>query len=132
MTATFQDGSTLDVTNLAEVRIEPSTIANYESECILPLQDGSGQLEISYAGFRSTIPLHIENTKSHPPIEFRNEVLQALTKAGCNTGKCHGSASGKDGFRLSLFGYDPEGDHFRLTRELSGRRIQLARAEQSL
>src|SRR5262249_8399841 len=47
-------------------------------------------------------------------------------KAGCNTGSCHGAARGKDGFRLSLFGFDPEGDHHRLTREMSGRRINLA------
>ncbi len=51
---------------------------------------------------------------------------------GCNTGKCHGAASGKDGFRLSLFGYDPEGDHYRLTREMIGRRINLADPEHCL
>jgi hypothetical protein len=58
--------------------------------------------------------------------------LPVLTKAGCNSGKCHGSASGKDGFRLSLFGYDPEGDHFRLTRQISGRRINLAMPDDCL
>ena len=61
-----------------------------------------------------------------PGIDFDTEVLPVLTRAGCNTGKCHGAASGKDGFRLSLFGYDPEGDYYRLMREMSGRRMNLA------
>src|SRR5262249_42826013 len=47
------------------------------------------------------------------------------------TGSCHGAARGKDGFRLSLFGFDPEGDHYRLTREMSGRRVNLAVASDS-
>lgn len=63
---------------------------------------------------------------------FRNDVLPVLTKAGCNAGKCHGSASGKDGFRLSLYGFDPAGDYYRLTSEQVGRRINLAEPESSL
>ncbi len=52
--------------------------------------------------------------------------MPVFMRAGCNTGSCHGAARGKDGFRISLFGFDPEGDHFRLTREMIGRRINLA------
>lgn len=63
---------------------------------------------------------------------FRNDVLPVLTKAGCNAGKCHGAASGKDGFRLSLYGFDPDGDYFRLTSEQIGRRINTADPESSL
>ena len=53
-------------------------------------------------------------------------------KAGCNTGSCHGSARGQDRFMLSLFGYDPEGDHYRITREQGTRRINLAIPEESM
>ena len=51
---------------------------------------------------------------------------------GCNAGDCHGAARGKDGFMLSLFGYDPEGDHYRLLEEHPGRRINLAAPKESL
>ena len=54
-----------------------------------------------------------------PPLSFRLDVMPVFMRSGCNTGSCHGAARGKDGFRLSLFGFDPEGDHFRLTREMS-------------
>ena len=66
------------------------------------------------------------------PISFQLDIMPVLTSAGCNTGSCHGSARGQDGFMLSLFGYDPEGDHQRITRQLSGRRINLALPEESL
>jgi hypothetical protein len=65
-------------------------------------------------------------------ISFRNDVMPVFMAAGCNAGSCHGSARGQDGFRLSLFGYDADGDHFRLTREMPTRRINLARPEDSL
>ena len=49
--------------------------------------------------------------------------MPVFFRAGCNSGGCHGAASGKDGFHLSLFGYDPAGDYYRLTRQIPGRRL---------
>jgi len=66
------------------------------------------------------------------PASFRLDVMPVFFRAGCNSGGCHGAAIGKDGFHLSLFGYDPAGDYYRLTRELPGRRIDLAVPKQSL
>lgn len=63
---------------------------------------------------------------------FRLDVMPVFFRAGCNSGGCHGAASGKDGFRLSLFGYDPAGDYYRLTQQMVGRRIDVAVPEQSL
>jgi hypothetical protein len=57
------------------------------------------------------------------PVSFRREVVPAFTAAGCNAGACHGSPTGKNGFRLSLRGYDPASDLATLTREFDGRRI---------
>ncbi len=63
---------------------------------------------------------------------FRNHVLPVLSKQGCNMGACHGALAGKGGFRLSLRGYDPEGDHYNITRDARGRRIELAAPARSL
>ena len=60
------------------------------------------------------------------PVGFQRDVIPVFTRAGCNAGTCHGASRGQDGFRLSLFGFDPAGDHFRLTREMAARRIHLA------
>ncbi len=63
---------------------------------------------------------------------FRRDVMPIFFRAGCNQGACHGAARGKDGFMLSLFGYDAKGDYYRLTQEFVGRRINVAIPEQSL
>ena len=63
---------------------------------------------------------------------FRDDVQPVLTKAGCNGGACHGAAAGKNGFHLSLRGYDDEGDYWTLTRQFLGRRINPADPAYSL
>jgi len=59
-------------------------------------------------------------------VSFELDVMPILSKAGCNSGGCHGALAGKGGFRLSLFGYDPASDHVALTRDARGRRVDLA------
>src|SRR6266513_4244259 len=54
---------------------------------------------------------------------FRNHVQPVLAKMGCSAGACHGAAAGQNGFKLSLRGYDDEGDYLTLTRQALGRRI---------
>lgn len=66
------------------------------------------------------------------PPSFRYDVLPTLTKAGCNAGTCHGTPTGKNGFRLSLRGFDPELDFAVLTREADGRRVNRLRPDDSL
>jgi hypothetical protein len=65
-------------------------------------------------------------------VSFRNDVMPVFMRAGCNAGACHGSSRGQDGFHLSLFGYDPEGDYRAITREIATRRINLAQPAESL
>lgn len=65
-------------------------------------------------------------------VDFDTQVIPVLTKAGCNTGACHGAAAGRGEFRLSLYGGDPEFDHRSLARELEGRRVNLATPDESL
>ena len=66
------------------------------------------------------------------PVDFDTGVMPVLTKAGCNTGACHGAAVGRGGFRLSLYGGDPEFDYHSIVLELEGRRVNLARPDESL
>ncbi len=66
------------------------------------------------------------------PIEFQHDVESILARRGCNSGACHGALAGKGGFRLSLRGYDASHDHFHMTSEDRGRRIELADPGRSL
>ena len=69
---------------------------------------------------------------AEPVPSFRQDIMPILFRAGCNAGTCHGAAKGKDGFMLSLFGYDPAGDYHRIVNDITGRRINLAVPERSL
>ena len=69
---------------------------------------------------------------SEPAVQFRTDVIAALSRAGCNQGSCHGSPQGKNGFRLSLRGFDPDLDYFTLVKEVGGRRIDRTSPENSL
>lgn len=79
-------------------------------------------------------PAFAQSAPSSPPsaVYFATDVVPLLTKYGCNGGGCHGKATGQNGFRLSLLGYEPDFDHEALVREARGRRISLAAPRQSL
>ena len=130
--ATYADGITRDVTAQAAFALAHPDKAVLEGALIRPLVDGDTTLTVSFADRAIPVPVHIERATETNPVSFKLDVMPVFMKAGCNTGSCHGAARGKDGFRLSLFGFDPDGDHHRLTREISGRRLNLALVEESL
>ncbi len=66
------------------------------------------------------------------PVHFENDIIPLFAKLGCNSGGCHGKASGQNGFKLSVFGYDPRADYDALVRQSRGRRVFPADPEQSL
>ncbi|HUP79239.1 MAG TPA: hypothetical protein VM260_11855, partial [Pirellula sp.] len=65
-------------------------------------------------------------------VEFSNHIQSVLARNSCNMGACHGALAGKGGFKLSLRGYDPAADHFNITRQDGGRRIEVASPATSL
>lgn len=130
--ALYADGATRDVTAEADLSLEDKKIARLEKQTLFPIADGKTQLQVKFGSKALSIPVSVEKAKETRPISFRLDVVPVFSKAGCNSGACHGSSRGKDGFRLSLFGYDPEGDYHRLTRENIGRRVNLAIPEESL
>jgi hypothetical protein len=130
--AVFDDGITRDVTSQAEWSVPDEQIARLEESTIYPVSDGHVSFTIEFGGTSVNLPIKVTEASQHPPISFRRDVMPIFMAAGCNTGSCHGAARGKDGFRLSLFGFDPAGDLFRITREQPGRRVNLAVPENSL
>lgn len=130
--AVFSDGITREVTATSEWKFGNESLVRREGNALFPMADGTTKLTISYQGQVREIPVTVEKAQEGRPISFKLDVMPVFMKAGCNTGSCHGAARGKDGFRLSLFGFDPNGDHHRITREQPGRRVDLAIPEESL
>ncbi|MGE0142615.1 MAG: DUF1549 domain-containing protein [Planctomycetota bacterium] len=129
---TSVDEATTDVTATATLCVEPGGIAEMREGRLVPLADGDAQLVVEYLGLRTVAAVSVRGFGTAPFVSFRNDVEPVLMLAGCNAGSCHGAAAGKNGFALSLFGFDPAFDHRSLTREQRGRRVDLLEPEHSL
>jgi hypothetical protein len=133
VTGEYADGALRDLTHSVRYRVEPPHLAqSTESGVITPLADGSGSVVVEFGSKRVAVPLRVEHAGVKPPISFRNEVIAAFNVAGCNMGACHGTPNGKNGFKLSLRGYDPDADFLQLTRDMNGRRTNLLQPDLSL
>ncbi len=132
--ATYEDDTTLDVTSNATFTFaDPSLVGLKARNNFIPLKDGETRLDVKLGdALSAVVPVIVKGAATDRPVSFHMDVMPVFMREHCNTGSCHGSARGQDGFMLSLFGYDPKGDHFRLTREMAGRRINLAIPEESL
>ncbi|RPJ20453.1 MAG: cell surface protein, partial [Planctomycetaceae bacterium] len=132
MQSTAPEGVTRDVTAEAKCVVLDPKVARFEQAAVHPVADGRTELRVVFADQTNTVPIVVTNATVQRPISFKLDVMPVFTKAGCNAGSCHGTSRGKDGFHLSLFGFDPDGDYHRLTREQIGRRINLAIPDESL
>ncbi|WP_442510233.1 DUF1549 and DUF1553 domain-containing protein [Novipirellula sp. SH528] len=126
------DGITEDASERMEWSIADESKVRRDGFMLHPVADGKTELIGSYAGTEVRVPITVTDASVKPEISFEKDIMPVLTRSGCNTGSCHGAARGKDGFRVSLFGFDPDGDYFRITREIGFRRINLAVPEESL
>ncbi|MEY4484133.1 MAG: hypothetical protein RL693_1585 [Verrucomicrobiota bacterium] len=132
VTLTDARGLTSDVTAEAKVTLDDASLARWQTGMLTPLASGSTRLVASHSGLTATADMKVLRGGEATAPSFQNEVVPVLMRYGCSTGGCHGASRGKDGFRLSLFGYDPGADHFRLTREFVNRRVNIALPEDSL
>lgn len=130
--ARYKDATTRDVTPSVNLKVANGDLVRLDGTTLYPKANGTTSVEVSYRGQKQSVEVVVKEVEKPRPVSFQRDVMPVLTAAGCNTGSCHGSARGQDGFHLSLFGYDPKGDHFRLTREMPGRRINMAMPEESL
>ncbi|MBA4067343.1 MAG: cell surface protein [Isosphaera sp.] len=125
-------GVTKDVTAAAKFRLADPAVAVLTGPNLTPKKDGTTKLVAEHGGLSAEAAVVVKDAATARPVSFRLDVMPVFMKHGCNNGSCHGAARGKDGFMLSLFGYDPAGDYHRLTRALVGRRVDLAVPEKSL
>lgn len=129
----MSDGTTHDLTaNATFTFADPSLVGIAKRNEFVAEKDGATELTVTVGDQAMKVPVKVVDATVDRPISFNLDVMPIFMREGCDTGECHGSARGQDGFMLSLFGYDPNGDHFRLTREMAGRRINLAIPEESL
>ncbi len=115
-----------------EWRSSAPEVATVEGQFIVPRGNGQATIVARCGQLEASLAVRVVGMQEPFHWSFRNHVQSVLAKMRCSSGACHGAAAGKHGFKLSLRGYDPEGDHLVLTRQMRGRRIVPADPARSL
>lgn len=132
VTAVRGDGE-FDATDDAKYESSDPSIAMVNGDgVVLPVADGVARMTATFGGRTVSIDVQVEHAGQLPSLHFGRDIIPLLTKAGCNSGGCHGKQSGQNGFKLSVFGHDLPADYQALVYEGRGRRLFPAAPRESL
>jgi hypothetical protein len=126
------EGERVDLTSTSKLEVLGDAFKIGTDGLIYAMKDGESKISVT-AGGRKTEIIARATGLDHPhPVSFVRDVAPILNKVGCTSGTCHGAAKGKNGFKLSLRGYDPEFDYESLLYDMSGRRFNRSDPARSL
>jgi len=125
ISGSFSSGQLHDFTQKVSYSLEPEGVAVIdETGLMTPVADGTAKLIVTEpSGKKAEVTVTTEGFTHEKPINFKNQIVPIFTKLGCNSGGCHGKASGQNGFKLSLLGFYPDDDYEFLVKEGRGRRL---------
>ena len=132
VTGHYADGSIQDLTRAAAISTANAEVVTVQGTVAFPAANGEASLNVDVDGKTAAVKVVVENQDQPQPVSFLYDTLAALSKNSCNAGACHGSPSGKGGFRLSLRAFDPKLDELTLIREDFGRRTNSLDPDNSL
>ncbi len=124
-------GHSIDLTHKATYEITDE-IVSVTGGMVRPGSDGKTRLRITHGEQSIEIPVTVSGREAVFEPSFIRDVSPVISKAGCNSGSCHGSQQGKNGFKLSLRGYDPIIDVRAFSDDHAARRVNFASVENSL
>ena len=131
--ARYADGTQKDVTREARLRSARPAVASVGDRATLTASaDGAAVIRASWGGLEASTTALVQRAAAPLPPSFNADVMPVLTRIGCNGGSCHGALNGQAGFKLSLFGYEPEADYEMIVHKHGGRRLNLSDPENSL
>lgn len=107
-------------------------IVKVDGDVLRPVSNGSAEITAKSGAMSAKLTVRVTDVEASHRWSFGNHVQAVISKAGCNSGACHGALAGKGGLKLSLRGYDTKTDHHTFTRQARGRRIELADPGRSL
>ena len=133
VTGVREDGRQVDLTHSAIYRsLQPQVAQILPSGLVRGLADGTATIDVEVAGQHRQVEVTVRDAATARPFNFENDVISLLSRMGCNSSGCHGKAEGQNGFKLSVFGFDPPADYRALTMEDRGRRVFPASPDRSL
>lgn len=132
ITAVAADGFEHDATTRSTFESENPDIATVDSRGIVRgIAPGRTTITATVDGKKTAVPVSVTSASS-AGISFVHDLLPVLSRAGCNAGSCHAKPQGQNGFKLSVFAYDPRSDYRSIVKGDRGRRVFPADPEESL
>jgi hypothetical protein len=129
----FADGSEREIDEQSQFSSAKPSVASVDSHGVITAHANGGALiHVTYKNLSATTTALVQRGEAPIPQSFNADILPVLTKMGCNGGSCHGALNGQNGFKLSLFGYEPDKDYEMIVHKHDGRRISTSDPEQSL
>ncbi len=132
ISGTYANNEVRDASHLVELTSSDANVVRIEKGIARPVGDGAATITAKIGAVTAAAKVTVKEMAMPHPVSFKQDTLAALNKAGCNAGACHGSPSGKGGFRLSLRGFDPPLDILTLRSEFFGRRANVLNPDESL
>ena len=132
VSAELDSGDIIDVTRIAEKSVEGNHVTISNTGVVRGVSDGNSSIRFSISGKTTAIAVNVSGMKKEFIPAWSKDVNPVISRMGCNTGTCHGSKDGKNGFKLSLRGYDPLYDVRAFTDDIASRRVNLASPDDSL
>jgi WD40 repeat protein/mono/diheme cytochrome c family protein len=132
VSAQLDSGDIIDVTRLAKKSTSEDTATISETGIVRGVSNGRTKIEFSLANRKTSIPVEVTGMNQKLELAWTKDVNPVVARMGCNAGTCHGAKDGKNGFKLSLRGYDPIYDVRAFTDDISSRRVNLASPDDSL
>ncbi|MFM9962331.1 MAG: DUF1549 domain-containing protein [Planctomycetaceae bacterium] len=132
VTAKLDNGDRVDATRLVQAQPAAATVTISPTGIVKATADGASAIAVKLGDQAATVPVEAVGIAAEFHPDFIRDVNPVLSRVGCNQGTCHGAVKGKNGFKLSLRGYDPIFDVRALTDDLSSRRVNLASPDDSL
>ena len=133
VSATLASGDTVDVTRLCEFHVDGDQANVSSTGVVTPANDGKTHLRATLGDRHQTVSfVEVAGVNERVAPDYVRDVMPVVSRMGCNAGTCHGSKDGKNGFKLSLRGYDPIYDIRAFTDDIGSRRVNLASPDDSL
>jgi hypothetical protein len=132
ITGISEGGLSVDLTRFATLESTPEFVTVTENRRIEAKADGEEMLHFRVGNNTVDVQVVVRGQSSPVDPSFVCDVQPILSKLGCNAGTCHGSKDGKNGFKLSLRGYDAIYDWRSLADDIGARRINRVEPDQSL
>ena len=130
--AKLNNGQIIDATRNAKVEVQGDAVKISKSGLIEPIKDGNAILNFEVNGQKASVSVQVSGQAKKFNPDYVRDIMPVVSRMGCNQGTCHGSKDGRNGFKLSLRGYDPIYDIRAFTDDLGARRVNVAAPDSSL